>query len=82
MKFTAAQYLLISDRLTEKAARCSDVETMGRLLSCANRLWHRARRLEPPTSQWLTPAEIARLRRDVEVGSAYFRKVLPAWDRE
>jgi hypothetical protein len=73
MKFTAALYLAISDRIVEKAARCEHVDAMGSLLDRANRLWHRARRLEPPTTDVLTPSEIARLRRKTQVSLRYFR---------
>jgi hypothetical protein len=73
MKFSAGQYLAISDRIVEKAVRCPDVETMGRLLTRANLLWHRARRLGPPTSIMPTPLEIAWLRHNDEVGGLYFR---------
>ena len=75
MKFSADQYLMISDLLVEKAAKRQEPESMGHLLTTANLLWHRAMRLRPPTSTMLTPGEIARLRREDEVGRQYFRMV-------
>ena len=75
MNFNADQCLAISDRIVEKASRCDDVEMMGRLLTRANLLWHRARRLQPPTSDRLSPPEIARLRRVSQVSGLYAQKV-------
>jgi hypothetical protein len=81
MKFSAAEYLQISDRLLEKGARCEAVETMGRLLGLANRLRHRARQLEPPTSEWLTPKEIERLRRTSQLNRLFASKWFEARER-
>ena len=73
--FTAAQYLAISDRIVEKAAPCSDLATMVNLLTRANLLWRRAKQLEPPTSEWLMPSEVERLRRHSRATQQYCQLV-------
>jgi hypothetical protein len=74
MKFSADLYLTISDRIIEKAMRQSDIEVMGKLLTRANLLVHRARHLEPATSQMLSQTEMDRLRRHARAGQEFARK--------
>jgi hypothetical protein len=84
MKFSAAQYLQISDRLVEKAVPCEDVDAMGRLPRLENQLRHRVQQLEPSTSYMLAPSEIVRLRRNAQVMHLYLRRLARgrSWPKE
>jgi hypothetical protein len=74
MNFSADQYLMISDRIVEKAVRC--LGGHGPIVDESEPAL--APRGSPPTSEMLTRSEIARLRRNSEVAAvqAHRRRVM------